>query len=157
MRLDIFETKNQAIDWIQKNVPQAATRSAAESYLRNRLPKESYYQAQIIKALKKEYPQGFIWKAAAGPYSRQGIPDVCAIINGHYFGFEVKRPYIGLLSEIQRATIQEIRRAGGTAETVCFPEDALKIIADWRDNEQKQKTAAAAAAKKRGIGKAAAF
>ena len=63
--------------------------------------KESYYQAKIIKWLREAYPQAFVWKAQQGPYSRQGIPDICAIIDGHFFGFEVKRPEGGELSPFQ--------------------------------------------------------
>ena len=54
--------------------------------------KESWYQAKIIRWLKETYPQAFVWKAAAGPYSRCGIPDVCMVLDGQFYGFEVKRP-----------------------------------------------------------------
>ena len=90
--------------------------------------KESFYQARIIRWLKDTYPQAFVWKAAAGPYSRGGIPDICAIINGNFFGFEVKRPEVGRLSKIQEQTIKEINAAGGTAAVVSYPEQVEKII-----------------------------
>ena len=90
--------------------------------------KESFYQAKIVRWLKETYPGAFIWKAAAGPYSRGGIPDICAIIDGHFFGFEVKRPKVGRLSKIQERTIKEINAAGGTAAVVSFPEQVEKII-----------------------------
>lgn len=90
--------------------------------------KESFYQAKIIRWLKGQYPDAFIWKAQAGPYCRQGIPDICAIINGHFFGFEVKRPEVGRLSKIQEQTIKEINAAGGIAAVVSFPEQVEKII-----------------------------
>lgn len=90
--------------------------------------KESFYQAKIIRWLKGQYPDAFVWKAQAGPYCRQGIPDICAIINGHFFGFEVKRPEVGRLSKIQEQTIKEINAAGGTAAVVSFPEQVQKII-----------------------------
>ena len=77
--------------------------------------KESYYQAKIIKWLREASPQAFVWKAQQGPYSRQGIPDICAIIDGHFFGFEVKRPEGGELSPVQAQTIKQINAAGGTA------------------------------------------
>ena len=83
--------------------------------------KESYYQAKIIKWLREAYPQAFIWKAQQGPYSRQGIPDICAIIDGHFFGFEVKRPEGGELSPVQAQTIKQINAAGGTALVVSGP------------------------------------
>jgi len=90
--------------------------------------KESFYQTRIIRWLKDTYPQAFVWKAAAGPYSRGGIPDICMVLNGHFFGFEVKRPEVGRLSKIQEQTIREINAAGGTAAVVSFPEQVQKII-----------------------------
>lgn len=127
MRLDQFPNKTAAIEYLRAEMGCASAKDA-EEYLRKHLPKESYYQDKIIKFLKDTYPTAFVWKAAAGPYSRQGIPDVCAVINGRYYGFEVKRPYIGVLSTIQEQTIEKIRAAGGVAAVVCFPEEVKKII-----------------------------
>ena len=90
--------------------------------------KESYYQARIIRWLKDQYPSAFVWKAAAGPYSQGGIPDICAIIDGHFFGFEVKRPEVGRLSRLQEETISEIKKAGGKVAVVSFPADVQRII-----------------------------
>ena len=98
--------------------------------------KESFYQARIIKWLRSAYPDAFVWKAQAGPYSRQGIPDICAIINGHYFGFEVKRPDNGRLSPVQAQTIKQINAAGGTALVVSYPEQVEKAIVAWERSEQ---------------------
>lgn len=127
-KLDQFPSKKEAIAYIQKNVYGCAGIKHAEKYLRERLPKESYYQDKIIKFLREVYPTAFVWKEAAGPYSRQGIPDVSFVKDGQYYGFEVKRPYIGVLSKIQEQTIKKIRAAGGVAEVVTFPEDVRKII-----------------------------
>ena len=90
--------------------------------------KESYYQTKIIRWLKETFPTAFVWKAQAGPYSRQGIPDICAVIDGHFFGFEVKRPEGGRISKIQEQTIKEINAAGGIAAVVSFPEQVEQII-----------------------------
>ena len=89
--------------------------------------KESYYQKKIIEWFKKEYPAAFIWKAAAGPYSRGGIPDLCAIIDGRFYGFEVKRP-TGKPSKLQIKTIKDIKAAGGVAGVVTYPADVEKLI-----------------------------
>lgn len=107
-----------------RGVPAAAI----NKMLRERLPKESVYQSKIIHAIKANYPRAFVWKAAAGPYSRRGIPDICAVIDGRYFGLEVKRPIVGELSKIQDQTIKDIQAAGGVAGVVCFPEEALRLI-----------------------------
>lgn len=89
--------------------------------------KESYYQTKIIQWLKDQYPAAFVWKAAAGPYSQGGIPDVCAIIDGHFFGFEVKRPG-GKPSALQVQAIKKINAAGGTSAVVVYPADCQRII-----------------------------
>ena len=91
--------------------------------------KESYYQTNILRWLRDTYPAAFIWKAAAGPYSQGGIPDICAIIDGHFYGFEVKRPEGGRLSRLQELTIEKINTAGGTAAVVSYPADCERIIA----------------------------
>ena len=128
MRLDHFQSKAEAIAYIQKNVYGCSQYNFALMYLQEHLPRESYYQKKIIDFLKKTYPTAFVWKEAAGPYSRQGIPDVSAIIDGRYYGFEVKRPYYGVLSKIQRQTIEKIRVAGGVAEVVTFPHEVQAIV-----------------------------
>ena len=90
--------------------------------------KESFYQSKIIKWLKEQYPDAFVWKAAAGPYSRGGIPDVCMVLDGQFYGFEVKRPEVGRLSKLQEETIKEIRAAGGKVAVVSFPAQVQKFI-----------------------------
>lgn len=126
-RINNFESKEVAIESL-KAAKGFKTSKEAEQFLISHLPKESYYQSRIINYLKEHYPDAFVWKAAAGPYSRQGIPDVCAIIGGRFYGFEVKRPYIGVLTKIQEQTMERIRAAGGTAEVVCLPEDVGRIV-----------------------------
>lgn len=127
MRLDRFPDKAAVIEYLKKEKGCASTKEA-EKYLFKHLPKEPYYQDKIKKFLEETYPDGFAWKEAAGPYSRQGIPDVSFIKNGQFYGFEVKRPYIGVLSKIQEQTIKKIRAAGGIAEVVTFPEEVQKIV-----------------------------
>lgn len=90
--------------------------------------KESYYQSKILRWLKSTYPTAFVWKAAAGPYSQGGIPDICAIIDGRFFGFEVKKPEGGRLSKLQELTIEKINAAGGIATVVSYPEQVERII-----------------------------
>lgn len=127
-KLDSFQTKEEALDYIQENVYGCAQRNLAEKYLREKLPKESYYQDKIISFLKKTYPKGVVWKEAAGSYSYKGIPDVTFILDGRYYGFEIKRPFLGVLSRIQEQTIKKIREAGGIAEVVTFPDEVMKIV-----------------------------
>lgn len=114
---------------VERAIGEPLTAASFDAMLRKALPLEAEYQAEIITSLKKAYPQADVWKEAAGPYSQKGRPDVSALVNGHFFGFEVKRPYVGVLSDIQAATIKRIRRAGGTAEVVSFGFEAVRIVA----------------------------
>ena len=134
-KLDQFQNKAEAIAYIRENVYGCAGTVHAEKYLLQHLPKESYYQDKIIQFLKKTYPKAFVWKAAAGAYSRQGIPDVCAVIGGRFYGFEVKRPYIGVLSKMQEQAIDQIRAAGGIAAVVTFPEEVQRIVEGTRHDK----------------------
>ena len=126
MRLDGFKDKAEAVAWLKRH-KGCKTAKEAEKYLRAHLPKESYYQGKIIRFLNENY-KTFAWKAAAGPYTQAGIPDVCAVIKGRYYGFEVKRPYIGVPSKIQIETVRRIRAAGGVAEFVSSVSEVKEII-----------------------------
>lgn len=109
----------------------AKNRTEALAYLRKKVPKEAYFQKKVKKALIEEFPEAYIIKVAQGMYSESGIPDILCILYGHYFGFEIKRPVFGKTSAIQEQAISRIRKAGGTAEVVTYPEEAIKIIKDW--------------------------
>ncbi len=108
------------------------TKKEALEICRRAVPKESYYQKKVISGLKKQFPDAYIAKVAQGMYSQGGIPDVLCILDGHYFGFEIKRPVFGNVSKLQGVAIEKIRNAGGTAGTVSWPEEAAGIIESWR-------------------------
>lgn len=123
--------RKQMLKWLEKETSKKITSSAFDKIMHELLPRESCYQSEVIVYLKT-IPEAFVWKATAGPYSRQGIPDVCAIIDGHFFGFEIKRPYIGKASEVQKETIRQINKSGGTAAVISFAEQAKEIIDKWK-------------------------
>lgn len=124
-----FKTEAEAIAYIKaaEDIP-CGTTAEARAYIREQLPKESYYQHKIIKHIKALIPAAFVWKASAGSYSQGGVPDICAVINGRYYGFEVKRPLIGVLSRLQEQTIKKIQAAGGRAYVVTWPEEVTEIL-----------------------------
>lgn len=114
--------------YLEEITSHTLTAAQTDKLLRDTLPKESYFQSIILRWLKEHYPAAFVWKVQTGPYARQGVPDICAIIDGRFYGLEVKRPYVGRLSRIQQATIEAIEKAGGRAGVVTWPEDAERII-----------------------------
>lgn len=104
------------------------SKKEALAILRREIKKEPYYQDKIKKALKERYPKAVIRKISQGSYSEGGFPDILMIYKGHYFGFEVKRPVVGVPSKLQEKTIEQIRAAGGTAAIVIWPEEAIMEI-----------------------------
>lgn len=114
--------------YLESQTGHTLSTAQVSKLLRDTLPKESYFQSAILRWLKENYPAAFVWKVQTGPYARQGVPDICAIIDGRFYGFEVKRPYVGRLSRIQQSTMEAIEKAGGRAGVVTWPDDARKLI-----------------------------
>lgn len=109
------------------------TKKEAMAALRKEIKKESYYQDKIKKALKAKYPRAFVVKISLSMYSQAGIPDIMMIYCGHYFGFEVKRPVVGVPSKLQEETIRKITAAGGTALFVHWPEEAIQAVEGYAE------------------------
>ncbi len=110
------------------------TKVQAIAACRKAIPKESYYQRKLLKGLKEKYPEAFMVKIAQGAYSQGGLPDILVILDGHYFGFEIKRPLIGEVSKLQEMTMARIRAAGGTTGVVSWTEEAIWAIERWRED-----------------------
>ena len=123
-----FRTYEELQDYTIEHNKGINTREAADKFIREKMPKESYFQKKILDWIKDNAPNAIAWKEAAGPYSRQGIPDITCIINGRYYGFEVKRPFIGVLSKMQEQTIKQIRKAGGRAWVVTSEKEVAEIL-----------------------------
>ena len=115
---------------------QISTKKQALAELRKLIKKEGYYQTKIKEALKKRYPDAFVAKISQGAYSQAGIPDVMFIKDGHYFGFEVKRPVVGIRSKLQEQTARMIQAAGGTAAFVCWPEEAIREVEEYEKSQR---------------------
>lgn len=124
-------SKQEMMIWLRNQTGAKITSSTFTKIMSETLPYEQAFQTEVMEYLKT-IPGAFVWKAAAGPYSRHGIPDVCAIIDGHFFGFEIKRPYIGVVTKLQEQTINKIRAAGGTAAVVSFREQVKEEIEKWK-------------------------
>lgn len=115
---------------------QITTKRKALSELRKLIKKEGYYQSEIKETLKKKYPDAFVVKISQGAYSEGGIPDVLMIKDGHYFGFEVKRPVVGIRSKLQEETIRKIQATGGTAAFVRWPEEAIREVEEYEKSQR---------------------
>ena len=124
-----FKTKQDLVKYLKADKDIACeTAAEADKWIRRHVPPESHYQKKAMETIRRLVPSAFVWKAAAGPYGRGGIPDICAIINGRFYGFEIKRPFIGVLSKLQEQTIYKIQAAGGRVYVVSFPSEIERIL-----------------------------
>lgn len=128
-RYDKKMEPDEVIGAVQRK--NGCTRKEAMTILYKEIPKEKYFQDKVKKGLKESYPMAFVRKISLGPYSQGGFPDILCILDGHYFGFEVKRPVVGELSALQRRVIEEIRESGGTVAVVSYPEEAIETVKEF--------------------------
>lgn len=82
--------------------------------------------SSIIRYLKT-VPNCFCWKEHGGIYGTAGIPDIIACISGRFFAFEVKTK-TGKVTELQKATINKILAAGGTALVVHSVNEVRAVL-----------------------------
>ena len=69
----------------------------------------------------------FFWKEHGGQYGTAGIPDIIVCHKGRFIALEAK---VGrnTPTKLQAATIDQIRKAGGTAVVVYSVEDVQAVI-----------------------------
>ena len=93
------------------------------------IPLEKTIVNGIIKGLKAQ-GVGFIVKTHGSLFQAAGLPDIILIAPrvGRFVGLEVKRPVLGVTSELQKAVIRKINRAGGYACVVYSPEAAQAAL-----------------------------
>ena len=91
---------------------------------------EKQFESEIKKFLDT-LPNTYYFKYWAGPYSKSGIPDIIACVNGHFVALEVKAEN-GHASELQKHNIKLIHKANGLADIV-YPKDFKKLKEELRD------------------------
>ena len=78
---------------------------------------ESQWTSRVLKPyLTKEYGAR-VFKIHADEMQEKGIPDVIAVIDGFFYGFEIKKKG-NEPTPVQCAVMRSIRRAGGKAGVV---------------------------------------
>ena len=84
---------------------------------RKDIPLESAITAQIQRYLAR-VSGWWGFKVQGGGAQMRGVPDIVGCYCGLFVGFEVKRPEVGKLSELQKHRIDQIIAAGGRAFVV---------------------------------------
>ena len=89
-------------------------------------------EAILILKIRKyltTVPECFFWKEHGGQYGTAGIPDIIVCLKGRFVAFEAKvgknKP-----TKLQAATIEAIKRAGGTAAVVYSVDDVRQVISE---------------------------
>lgn len=131
MNFEQFQSMKELCQHLQQK-GTVTTYAEAERWARENVPKESFFQKKILTYLRdlvrKGTIDGYVWKDAAGMYQSAGFPDVSIITGGKYFGFEVKRPFLGKPSALQIKTIEAIRSGGGIVEVVSYVSEVERIL-----------------------------
>lgn len=85
---------------------------------------EKIFENEIKKFLNK-LPNTWYFKVWSGPYSKSGIPDIIACVNGHFVALEVKAEN-GKASDLQKRNVRLINECNGKAYIV-YPKDFEKL------------------------------
>ena len=85
---------------------------------------EKIFENEIKKYLLS-LPNTWFYKNWSGPYSKSGIPDIIACVDGHFVAIEVKGPS-GHASELQKRNVRLIQESKGYA-CVVYPKDFEKL------------------------------
>lgn len=90
-----------------------------KSYLKGGdfIPAEKTFENKIKKFLESE--GAYFVKFFANSYTKSGVPDILACINGYFVGVEVKAQN-GKPSELQLYNVDKIRESGGFA-MILYP------------------------------------
>jgi hypothetical protein len=93
------------------------------------MAKEKVFENKI-KDFLTLLPNTWFFKHWAGPYSKVGIPDILACVNGRFIGIEVKAED-GHPSALQIRNITLIRESGGLGY-ILYPKDFESFKSDIR-------------------------
>lgn len=66
-------------------------------------------------------------KTHGSVYSRAGVPDIIACVNGKFIAIEVKRPR-GVVSALQKANLKMIEQSGGVVFVAYSVEDTKEKL-----------------------------
>ena len=81
--------------------------------------REKAFEEKIKKYI--EDLGGYWVKFHGNMYTRKGVPDILACINGKFFGIEVKGDG-GVTSELQKYEVKKINASGGVG-IIVYPKD----------------------------------
>lgn len=89
----------------------------------------SHSEKTIENKIKRYLDSIGAWhiKTHGNMFSKAGTPDILACVKGKFVAIEVKRPK-GVVSELQKANIELIKRAGGVAFIAYSVEEVKRVL-----------------------------
>lgn len=88
---------------------------------------EAKLSRRIMDALRLE--GYFCFKVHGSEFMMAGLPDIIVCADGLFIGLETKMPQSrGNVSPRQTLVHTQIENAGGTAQVVCSPQEALNVV-----------------------------
>lgn len=131
MRINDYEQfktiDDLAAHYLNKYPELYKTKTEAKKAALKDLPKESAFQSKIMEYLKTR-SDVVAWKDQASMYQSKGIPDIIAVKDGRFYGFEVKRPYVGKLSDIQSSFHAKLKHVKGRVFVVSYVSEVAGAI-----------------------------
>lgn len=98
--------------------------------------RESNLSRRIMTELR--LAKAWCFKVHGSEYMPAGLPDIIGCYRGRFFAFEVKLPEKrSNTSVMQDRMIAKIQAAGGLAQVVCSPEEAVAALASIRVKARK--------------------
>lgn len=89
--------------------------------------RESRLSRKIMDALEAE--GWFCFKVHGSQYMMAGLPDIIVCAEGQFIGLETKLPETRDNTSLRQDYVHaKIRGAGGTAEVVCSPNEAVEVV-----------------------------
>jgi Holliday junction resolvase len=73
----------------------------------------------------------FVFKVWGSDHMMVGLPDLIGCYGGRFFALETKMPDKRKNTSVRQDYVMDlIRRAGGIAQVVCSPQEALNILTE---------------------------
>lgn len=89
--------------------------------------RESRLSGRILDALKAE--GWFCFKVHGSQYMMAGLPDIIVCAEGKFIGLETKLPETRENTSLRQIYVhKKIEQAGGVAQVVCSPAEALDVV-----------------------------
>lgn len=92
------------------------------------IPLESEITKKIQRYLRT-VPGWWGFKVLGGAQQKRGVPDIIGCFNGIFVAFEVKRPGVGVVSDLQAHIIEQIKSANGHSFVVYSVDDVKAALA----------------------------